>query len=393
MASFLSFGKSFAAETSPGAPTIRVVVVGDQNAGKTALSELIVTRKASQPSKSTAGCAVSVALWEVDDGEAPSGGGALSSWDSAKGALQGGGKDRQKVFVEIWDVSANPYYEQLRRTLYKQVNGVILVWDSTDKSSLRRLTKWATEVAADGTFVAPFPDDTAARRAEGGEPFEGNDASGVGEPPAATPNIGGLPVPVLIVANKCDRQRSAASGGGAGGGALDALVARLCGPPGGGAAGAGAGLGARGGELARACAAALGCRWQRGGGGGGSAGGGAPGGLPRGGASAVSLAELEGQIRSVAASAATGQLDWAAVGAFFTALWARRFQPNTRSSARFLQQVPAAGGGGGGAPPPLFSPAGPSAMHRRLGEEDEGGGGGGRRSVLDEDRRVDDDWV
>lgn len=52
---------------------------------------------------------------------------------------------------------------QLRRTLYKQINGVILVYDSTDKASLRRLTKWASEVAADGTFVAPFPDETAAR--------------------------------------------------------------------------------------------------------------------------------------------------------------------------------------------------------------------------------------
>jgi len=40
---------------------------------------------------------------------------------------------------------------------------VILVYDYSDKSSLKRLSKWASEVATDGSFVAPFPDETAAR--------------------------------------------------------------------------------------------------------------------------------------------------------------------------------------------------------------------------------------
>lgn len=120
MASFLSsISNSFtpaASSVAPVAASVRVLVIGDQNAGKTALSELIVTRKPPKSSlKSTAGCSVSVALFDADDAAAQgsSGGGALAQWgDAAKGSSSGG---RQKFFVEIWDVSANPYYEQVRR--------------------------------------------------------------------------------------------------------------------------------------------------------------------------------------------------------------------------------------------------------------------------------------
>jgi hypothetical protein len=100
---------------------VRVVVLGDQHAGKTALSELIVTRKASRPSKSTAGCSVSVALWEPDDGGGgdggSSGGAGGALWDgggAAADAAAPGGRGGQTFFVEIWDVSAHPYYEQAR---------------------------------------------------------------------------------------------------------------------------------------------------------------------------------------------------------------------------------------------------------------------------------------
>jgi hypothetical protein len=186
-------------------------------------------------------------------------------------------------------------------------------------------------------------------------------------------NIGGLPVPVLIVANKTDRQRSPAAEAAAGG-ALDAAMSKLCGAP--GAAGGG-------GRLARVCGAVLGCRWQRG----GASGGGLPVTTVAGGASVADLAELEGHIRSVRASAANGQLDWDTVGAFFTSLWARRYQPNSRQGARFVQQVPSplAGRGGGGAP---LSPAGLGPMDRRVGA---GGVSGG--DIDDDDRRLDDDWV
>lgn len=112
----MSFLKQYT-QPSPIAQTVRVLVIGDQNVGKTALSELIATKKASRPSKSTQGCAVSVALWDVEDNDAgnSSSSSELTQWDAvtqAVTALQG--RERQRFFVELWDVSANPYYEQVR---------------------------------------------------------------------------------------------------------------------------------------------------------------------------------------------------------------------------------------------------------------------------------------
>ncbi len=62
-----------------------------------------------------------------------------------------------QFFVELWDVSGNPSYAQLRRLFYRGINGVVLVHDLCHKGSLRRLPKYAAEVAAEGSFVAPLP--------------------------------------------------------------------------------------------------------------------------------------------------------------------------------------------------------------------------------------------
>ena len=75
---------------------------------------------------------------------------------------------------------AHPRYSHLRRLFYDQINGVILVHDLSVPNSRTSIVKWASEVAAESTFAAPFPDEVA------------------------TSNIGGLPVPVLVVGNKLD---------------------------------------------------------------------------------------------------------------------------------------------------------------------------------------------
>jgi hypothetical protein len=184
-------------------------------------------------------------------------------------------------------------------------------------------------------------------------------------------NIGGLPVPVLIVANKSDRLRGGGAAAAQGALALESTLSRLCG----GTGGAGAGV------VGWLCDA---LRGLRGGGRGSGANAAGSGGLA-GGGSAANLSELESSIRSVSASAACGQLDWATVGAFFTALWARRYQPSTRSAAAFLQQVPSGsrgdlcvgvGVGGGGSA--LFAPGGSGVVARRMDDAD------------DSDRRLDD---
>jgi hypothetical protein len=78
----------------------------------------------------------------------------------------------------------------VRRLYYRQLNGVIMVHDLSDRASHAALGRWAAEVAAEGSFVAPWPDDQAAR------------------------NCGGLPVPVLLLANKADLGKEGAAGGG-----------------------------------------------------------------------------------------------------------------------------------------------------------------------------------
>jgi hypothetical protein len=56
----------------------------------------------------------------------------------------------------------------------RDVAGVILVYDLTNRQTLARLPKWAKEITQYGSFVAPLAEEVALR------------------------NIGGLPVPVLV---------------------------------------------------------------------------------------------------------------------------------------------------------------------------------------------------
>jgi len=39
---------------------------------------------------------------------------------------------QHKFFVELWDVSGQEKYQQLRSVFYKHINGVILVYDLTN---------------------------------------------------------------------------------------------------------------------------------------------------------------------------------------------------------------------------------------------------------------------
>jgi GTP-binding protein EngB required for normal cell division len=226
--------------------------VGDSGVGKSSLVNLITTEKPARGTKSTTGCQVSIKL--------------VNSSSSSSTDQQG-----SKFFVEFWDVSGLDYYSGLRRVCYKQLNGVILVYDAADKRSLRRLQKWAVEVQSNGTFVAPFPDDTASK------------------------NIGGLPVPVLVVGNKADRVRGASSkqGGPKPSICSTDAVTELC------------------------------TSWLRRGRG--------PAALlrQRVRASDVNLQEMEKHVQGLQASAATGQIDWGTLNTFFNTLWTRRYQPTS----------------------------------------------------------------
>lgn len=266
---------------------------------------------------------------------------------------------QRKFFVELWDVSGQPKYSQLRSVFFKQLNGVILVYDVTNKNSLSRLQKWAAEVAHEGTFVAPLADELAAR------------------------NVGGLPVPVLVVGNKADRLGFHSSLHPLGSSQAAALSLSSF--------------------LNRACAQALlgpnACSswWPRQllhrvTGRGGGAGG--PRRPPSESSMAAAAAEagLEPHLLGLSTSAVLGDIDWERLNGFFRSLWERRYQPATAGVVSgWGVGNPIVGGFTGHPSLVLGVPAGVGAAASiTIG----GGGRDGKGGDGDDEGRLDDsDWV
>ncbi|KAF7054699.1 hypothetical protein CFC21_062334 [Triticum aestivum] len=141
---------------------VRVLVVGDSGVGKSSLVHLILEGSAIARPAQTVGCAVGIK--HVTCG-------------SAGGSSNNISNDAERnFFVELWDVSGHDRYKACRSIFYTQINGVIFVYDLSQRKTKTNLNKWAVEVAETGTFSALL---------------------GSGGP-------GGLPVPYLVIANKVD---------------------------------------------------------------------------------------------------------------------------------------------------------------------------------------------
>ncbi|GAB2282948.1 sphingosine N-acyltransferase subunit lip1 [Dionaea muscipula] len=153
---------------------VRVLVVGDSGVGKTSLIHLITNGSSISRPSPTIGCTVSLKHTVY--------GGSGSSSNSLTGDS---GRD---FFVELWDVSGHDRYKDCRSLFYSQINGVIFVYDLSQRRTKTSLRKWAAEIAATGTFSAPL---------------------GSGGP-------GGLPVPYLVVSNKVDIATKEGMGGSSG---------------------------------------------------------------------------------------------------------------------------------------------------------------------------------
>ncbi|KAJ0242094.1 Small GTPase LIP1 [Hirschfeldia incana] len=141
---------------------VRVLVVGDSGVGKTSLVHLINKGSSIHRPSQTIGCTVGVK--QITYG----------SPASSSSSIQGDAE--RDFFVELWDVSGHERYKDCRSLFYSQINGVIFVHDLSQRRTKTSLQKWASEVAATGTFSAPL--------SSGGP--------------------GGLPVPFIVVGNKAD---------------------------------------------------------------------------------------------------------------------------------------------------------------------------------------------
>ncbi|XP_043722645.1 small GTPase LIP1-like [Telopea speciosissima] len=153
---------------------VRVLIVGDSGVGKTSLVHLIVKGSSISRPPQTIGCSVGVKHTTY--------GSPSSSSNSIKGDAE------RDFFVELWDVSGHERYKDCRSLFYSQINGVIFVYDLSQRRTKTSLQKWAAEISATGTFSAPL---------------------GSGGP-------GGLPVPYIVVGNKADiaaKERNRVSSG------------------------------------------------------------------------------------------------------------------------------------------------------------------------------------
>jgi len=146
----------------PPCGQVRVLVVGDSGVGKTSLVHLILKGSAISRPAQTIGCTVDVKHITYGSPE--------SSSNIIKGDAE------RNFFVELWDVSGHHRYRDGRSLFYSQINGVIFVYDLSQRKTKTNLSKWAVEIAESGTFSAPL---------------------GSGGP-------GGLPVPYLVIPNKVD---------------------------------------------------------------------------------------------------------------------------------------------------------------------------------------------
>lgn len=135
--------------------------------GKTTLAHVITDgHPPTTTIHSTAGCQVHLKLLTYPEERAQS---------TNNSSLAG-----REFWVELWDVGGAHRYETLRALWMHEVNGVLLVHDLSSGRSVQSIKNWAREVAKIGSFQAPFPEERAAL------------------------NIGGLPVPCLLVGNKVD---------------------------------------------------------------------------------------------------------------------------------------------------------------------------------------------
>lgn len=101
------FGTRSVADESSLLGSLRVAVVGEPFVGKTALTELIANGRPAKGSlRSTAGAHIYVKLV-----------------DRAQHQQDPSNEAQRRFFVELWDVSGQQKYEQLRSVFYKQLNG------------------------------------------------------------------------------------------------------------------------------------------------------------------------------------------------------------------------------------------------------------------------------
>ena len=175
---------------------VRVAVVGDTGSGKTSWVHLI---RANGPHGGSRGAGDAVRDQERTMGCKPEV--TLVHFDETR---VNGADPQRPYFVEMWDIGGHHEWKNLRHVYYEGLDGVVLLHDLTRKRTLRRLTRWAREIAARASFASPTPAGSERDARDAMVGAVGGKLLGDALDGCVAHGFGGLPCPALFVGNKAD---------------------------------------------------------------------------------------------------------------------------------------------------------------------------------------------
>lgn len=121
---------------------IRILVVGDSGVGKTCLIHRICHKKALENPGWTVGFEVNVLCRQYNMGDAESG--SCYSLSSESSSLM---ENESLQYVEFIDISGHEKYKLSRSFIYKDVDGIIFCYDTSNSKSFYNIKRWSEEIS------------------------------------------------------------------------------------------------------------------------------------------------------------------------------------------------------------------------------------------------------
>ncbi|KAL5971829.1 Rab-like protein 3 [Taenia solium] len=189
---------------------LKVIVAGDSGVGKTAFVHLLCYGEALLNPSWTVGCGIELMIFPRPR--------CIGDVDSR--IEQSRTADKERYFVEFWDIGGSASHANTRSVFYDNVHGVILVHDLTNKKSEANLDKWLTEITSKRRAFEVVCHSTDTDRVGsvniGMKPSiqtlisPYSSATMASSMPQPQPSLksSALPLPVLVVGTKLDQVRS-----------------------------------------------------------------------------------------------------------------------------------------------------------------------------------------